>query len=577
MEIFRPEHPNPQWERENWQNLNGEWDFEFDFGKSAYSKWKNSACYFDELTMTKKIIVPFCPESTLSGIGYTDFINGACYRRSFTLPKQAAGSRVLLHFGAVDFLAYIFVNQRYVGKHIGGYASFSLDITDYTSAGENTIFVIVEDEVRNPEQASGKQAKEYYSSGCDYTRVTGIWQTVWLEFVPQTYIRNAKFYPDTANQSLTICGQAEGQGVVCAAVSYQGRPMGTAQAAVNGSSFILHVPLAELHLWEPGHGRLYDLELSFGADKVKSYFGMRSIRLDGYRFLINEKSVFQRLVLDQGYYSDGIYTAKDEDALARDIRLSMDAGFNGARLHQKVFEPRFLYHCDKMGYLVWGEYGNWGIDYRNPISVENFILEWQEVISRDFNHPAIIGWCPANETWRYTEIHERHRCLATLYQVTKAMDFTRPCIDTSGNFHAATDIYDVHDYEQDVEKFRSYYERIHEGIIIDQTARMEEWKNGQKYNGEPVFVSEYGGIRWTDDPDAAGWGYGEAPQTPAEFIERYRGLTHALLDTPNLFGFCYTQLYDVEQEINGLYTYSRKPKFDPAILREINSKKAKIE
>lgn len=288
--------------------------------------------------------------------------------------------------------------------------------------------------------------------------------------------------------------------------------------------------------------------------------------------MLNDKSVFQRLVLDQGYYPDGIYTAKSEDNFIQDIQLSMDAGFNGARLHQKVFEPRFLYHCDKMGYMVWGEYANWGVDYRNAVSVENFILEWQEIIDRDFNHPSIIGWCPANETWSYIEIKERHRFLETLYRVTKAMDFTRPCIDTSGNYHAVTDIYDLHDYEQDPEKFAESLSKLSEtGIPTDHFAGQ------QNYGGQPVFISEYGGIRWADSLDTDGWGYGEAPKTAKEFIERYRKLTDSLLDNSNLLGFCYTQLYDIEQEINGLYTYERKPKFDPAIFKKINSRTAKIE
>lgn len=302
---------------------------------------------------------------------------------------------------------------------------------------------------------------------------------------------------------------------------------------------------------------------------------MRSVRLDGMKFMLNDKSVFQRLVLDQGFYPDGIYTAKTDDDLKRDIDLSMKLGFNGARLHEKIFEKRFLYHCDKAGYMVWGEHANWGMDYTDTVAAENFISEWIEAVERDFNHPSIIGWCPFNETWGYVEISLKNRLLEDVYKLTKQLDPTRLCIDTSGNYHTVTDIFDVHDYEGDVEKFRENYSKINEGIVNDQ---VEKSDNGttQKYNGEPVFISEYGGIKWSKD-DTNAWGYGSAPKTEEEFMERYKGLTEAILDNPYINGFCYTQLYDVEQEQNGLYTYSRGEKFDSEAIRAINTKKAAIE
>ena len=293
--------------------------------------------------------------------------------------------------------------------------------------------------------------------------------------------------------------------------------------------------------------------------------------MDGMKFLINEKPVFQRLVLDQGFYPDGIYTAESEEELVRDIELSLAAGFNGARLHQKVFEPEFLYHCDRLGYIVWGEHANWGIDYKNAVAVENFTNEWIEIVERDFNHPSIVGWCPFNETWEYEEINLPDRVLELNYRITKQLDPTRPCIDTSGNYHAMTDIYDTHNYEQDVEKFTQMVKTQEiTGKIYDSFA------GRQNYNGEATFISEYGGIRWILGSEE-GWGYGNAPKTEDEFIERYKGLTDALLDAPDMFGFCYTQLYDVEQEKNGLYTYERKPKFDMEIFKKINSRKAASE
>ena len=570
MEIYRQEHPNPQWERTEWRNLNGEWEFDFDFGKTARDRK-----LYEGGELSKKINVPFCPESELSGIGYTDFIAAVCYRKTFTLSAEEAKKNVILHFGAVDYESFIYINGQLVKTHIGGYSSFEADITKYINEGENTIFVIAEDDLRSHRQPSGKQSDKYNSHGCFYTRTTGIWQTVWLEFLPDTYIKNAKYYPDIDNGTLTIIGKVSGCGEICAKAFFEGKLMGEASVKANNSVFTMQIRLDELHLWELGKGGLYDLELAFGEDKVKSYFGMRSVRLDGMKFMLNNKSVFQRLVLDQGFYPDGIYTAKTDDDLKKDIELSMKLGFNGARLHEKVFEKRFLYHCDKAGYMVWGEHANWSMEYTDVIAAGNFISEWLEIVERDFNTPSIIGWCPFNETWGYTEKNLKNKLLEDVYYLTKQLDPTRLCIDTSGNYHTVTDIFDVHDYEQDVEKLKGYYDKIHEGIVNDQSMRIYD-KDGQKYNGEPVFISEYGGIQWNDN-SPEGWGYGTAPKTKKEFMERYRGLTDAILDNPNINGFCYTQLYDVEQEQNGLYTYTRDEKFDAEELRKINIRKAAIE
>ena len=302
--------------------------------------------------------------------------------------------------------------------------------------------------------------------------------------------------------------------------------------------------------------------------------------MEGKKFILNSECVFQRFVLDQGYYPDGILTAKSDEELKRDIDISMDAGFNGARLHQKVFEARFLYHADKMGYMVWGEHANWGMNYFDAQATETFLNEWMEVVNRDFNHPAIIGWCPFNETsgcGAYVESRANNTLMSTVFNFTKIADVTRPCIDTSGWCHnCETDLYDIHDYDQNPESLKSKYDRLYtEGYLVDWY-RDKYTPDAMEYSGGPVFVSEFGGIQWNTDGNA-GWGYGEAPKTEEEFITRYNGLVDALLDNPSLMGFCYTQLYDIEQEINGLYTYDRKPKFDVEIFKKINSRKAAIE
>lgn len=567
MTIPRSEHPDPQFQRKDWLNLNGEWDFEFDFGNSGLR-----AGVLEKDEWSRKINVPFCPESKLSGIEYTDFIAAVWYRKSVTVTEAQLEGRVLIHFGAVDYETYLYVNGEEAGYHKGGYTSFTFDITEFLTAGENVIAVNARDDVRDPLVPRGKQSELYNSHGCDYTRTTGIWQTVWLEFVPKAYVKSFKLFPDTVNATLGVSAVVEGEGAFKAEAFYDGRLVGsfekTAAGFVSGD-----IKLSETHLWEVGCGRLYDLKITFGGDEISSYFGLRDIRIDGYKVLINGKSVFQRLVLDQGFYADGIYTAPSDEALEKDIRLSLAVGFNGARLHQKVFEPRFLYHCDRLGYIVWGEFGNWGLDYSRDGALEAMLPQWCESVARDFNHPAIVGWCPFNETWDRDGRKQNDELLRIVYRVTKQLDETRPCIDTSGNFHVETDIFDVHDYEQKVEIFKGNYDRLMtEGVLF------EHFPDRQEYDGKkPAFVSEYGGIQWSLGSRGDAWGYGNAPKSEQEFIDRYKGLTDALLDNERMFGFCYTQLYDIEQEQNGLYYYDRSPKFDPELFRKINSRKAAIE
>lgn len=586
MNIPRAEHPNPQWERETWKNLNGPWEFEFDFGCSAVERrlWEKKR--FD-----REILVPFCPESRLSGIGYTDFINGVAYRKNFELSQEELSGRVLLHFGAVDYEASVYVNGTLVGSHKGGYTSFCFDITKHVAPGPNTLFVAVKDDVRSSLQPKGKQAHLYASSGCDYTRTTGIWQTVWLEFVPERHIQSAKYYPDPANGKVTVTGLVQGQGTLQLTALWEDKPVGEAALSVEDGFFTVQLDLSETHLWKPGKGGLYTLLLSFGEDRVKSYFGLRTAKFQGRKFLLNGKSLFQRFVLDQGFYPDGIYTAPTEEDLVKDIQLSFAAGFNGARLHEKVFEARFLYHCDRLGYLVWGEYPNWGLDHAHPLSTETYLNQWSEAVERDFNHPAIIGWCPFNETWGYREEREKNALLTSLYKLTKRLDPTRPCIDSSGNYRVLSEVYDIHDYDQDTQSFQARWDgltdRIREtgGVIPAEDPFFNSAPEGpsgrapffnQPYDNQPIFVSEYGGIRWPDDT-VEGWGYGNASATPEEFFARYKGLTEALLNNPEIFGFCYTQLYDVEQEVNGLYTYGRVQKFDISLIQKINQQKAAIE
>ena len=566
----RPEFPRPQFDRgdANWLNLNGPWEYQTDRGLTGEQRnYQNGAPFSETIT------VPFCRESELSGIGDKDFCEGVWYRKTLTLPADWAGKRVLFHIGACDYYTKVWVNGQYMGDHIGGYVAFSYDITKALKEGENTITVGVEDHLRTGTQPGGKQSMLYHSYGCSYTRTTGIWQTTWLECVPTDYIASTKYYPDIERgklviEALTIGGEGM---TLTAKATYEGKDMGVGTTVVHGGKALVEVPLDELHLWEVGNGRLYDLTLTMGEDTVDSYFGMRKIECrDGF-FYLNGKAVFQRLVLDQGFYPDGIYTASTLSELEADIDRSLAMGFNGARLHQKVFEPLFLSLCDKKGYIVWGEHANWCLDISREAAYQNFLPEWCEIMARDFNHPAIIGWCPLNET----QINQNPHFVKFLANITRQYDTTRMYIDASGWAHieGLTDIMDLHDYEQDPEKFAAKLAPLTEGGTYNV-----HWHAGPNHvmEAKPTFVSEYGGIRWAPKEDA-GWGYGQAPMSEEEFINRFKGLSEAILFHPKMGALCYTQLTDVEQEVNGLYTYDRVAKFDPAIMHAVLTQKAAIE
>lgn len=573
MAIPRPEYPRPQLVRADWMNLNGEWEFQIDNEKCGEFKE-----YFNKEHLEGKIIVPFCPESELSGVNNKDFMNCVWYKKKLELTPAQLEKHVILHFGAVDYHAILFVNGSKVGEHKGGYTSFCFDITKFVKTGENDITLCAYDDVRSCNQPAGKQCQQLKSMGCSYTRTTGIWQTVWAEFADAARILAVNYQYDTANKGVvvTVKTTPEAMGAVLSAnVLWENATVGSCETAISGNTITFAIGLSEIHEWAVGEGNLYDItfELTQNGevkDRAASYFGLRTVGLDKKAFLLNGKKVFGRWVLDQGFYPDGIYTAPTDEALKNDILYSMQLGFNGARLHEKVFEPRFLYWADKLGYMVWGEQANWCQDISAYAQLENFLPEWLEAVQRDIAHPAIIGWCPFNET----QLDQCDMLVKTVYEVTKAVDPTRPVIDTSGWCHVVTDIFDVHDYEQDVATFTANYAQAGEGIIKDHMFRWNPER--QSYKGEPIFVSEYGGIKWTDEGGDA-WGYGVGPETEEEFLARYEGLTHSLLDNPDIMAFCYTQLYDIEQEQNGLMTYNRKFKFDPAIIKRINEKQAAIE
>jgi beta-galactosidase/beta-glucuronidase len=564
----RPEHPLPQMVRTEWLNLNGSWEFaETDDAKDE--SWLSGKPYPD------KIVVPFCRESSLSGLARTGFVKNVWYRRTFQKPADWKSQRVRLHIGACDWKTTVWINNQLVGEHTGGSVAFCFDITDFLKAGDNTLVIRAFDDTRSGLQATGKQAHSEKSQACVYTRTTGIWQTVWLEGVGSAYVRDVRIEPDAAHSRVLIQAEVDGpcDGLTLKAVALaDGKEVGSAETPADWRNTRLSLDLSDKRLWSIESPFLYDLKISLvrdgrPVDRVNSYFGLRDVTIRGAAILINGKPVFQRTVLDQGFYPAGIWTAPSDADLRKDIELSQAVGFNGARLHQKVFEPRFLYWADKMGYIVWDEFPNWGLNYKDPRINLPVIDEWVEIVRRDRNHPSIVGWCPFNET-----PPEAGPVQNTVARLTQAIDPARPVIDSSGYYHGLPnpDVLDFHDYEQNPSIFKKQWEDAFASGTLAQKHRGAS----RRTDLVPFFLSEYGGIGWNMKE---GWGYGDAPKDLEAFYVRFQGLTDAQLDNPNLFGYCYTQLTDVEQEQNGLYTYDRKPKFDVKRLNKIQTRQAAYE
>ena len=574
--VPRAEHPRPDLQRDNWMTLNGEWQFEID--KAADGEARGLTYGKD---LNAKIIVPFCPESKLSGLALptSEHMKDVWYRRTFTVPPAMKGKRMRIHFGGVDYRAWVYLNGQLAGSHVGENVDFKFEITRFLKEGENEVVVKVLDDLWSGLQPGGKQSGSDQSAGCFYTRTTGIWQPVWLEAVGSSFIENISVVPDPDNSRVLITAKINGSDKelrLTAEAFADGKLTGTDTATGSWQNTLV-INLKEKKLWAPGTPFLYGLNLTLFSgqekiDELKSYFGLRKITIDGRKILINGKPVFQRLILDQGFYPDGLWTAPSDEALKNDIEMSMACGYNGARLHQKVFEPRFLYWADRLGYLLWGEYPNAGYgNQREGFSA--VVNEWTEILLRDRSHPAIIGWCPFNENFEGNgELQQM------IWNITKAIDPTRPALEASGWMHTLPnpEVRDSHDYNGNPEhlhkRWMDYFSAPPEGPFPPTRYYNPASSNADR--GVPFMISEIGGIGWATE---GGWSYGNGPKTLDEFYARYQGTIDAMLDNPNLFGFCYTQLTDIEQERNGLYFYDRKPKFDPLKLHQITSRAAVYE
>lgn len=545
--------------RENFEELKENWLFSFD-GQA----WQ-------------PICVPYAPQTELSGIGHTDFIPKCFYKKTFTV--QDNGLRTILHFGAVDYETKVYINGQFVGEHKGGYTPFSFDITDELVQGENLLELEILDEFKNV--PSGKQSRRPNSYGCFYTRVTGIWQPVWLEYRPKEYIENFRFYPNVETCSVRVELSVCGKGQYGAEVFFDGKIVGKAQGETDGKA-TFEISLSEKHLWSIGKGNLYDVILKFNEDTLHSYFGLREVKFDGLDFFLNGEKVYQKLVLVQGYYADGVYTPKDMQVVQDDIDFAIELGFNGLRLHQKVFDPRYLYLCDKAGLLVWGEFPSWGIDYSNTNSLPEFLRQWQETMDRDFNHPSIITWCPLNEVWVDWDdptIKPDIKYVDEVYLYTKAQDTTRPCVDVSGGYHGhATDLYDFHCYES-ADILKKYLDELEQSDILEVSLLLDKENPNRYVAGLPVQISEFGGIAFdsSEETNEESWGYGEGARDEQSFLARYKELVDLIGQSKKISGFCYTQLYDVEQECNGFRTYDRKDKLSREGIAQIKKINDSIE
>ncbi|CAG7636870.1 Beta-galactosidase [Paenibacillus solanacearum] len=585
-EMYRSEYPRPQFVREAWFNLNGEWEFEFDDRRIGLKeKWQQGNAAF-----SRTIQVPFAFQSSLSGIGDPAFHDCVWYRRRLSIPEPWHGKRVLLHFGAVDYMAAVWVNGEQVAVHEGGHTPFYADITDALSpTGDNVLVVRAEDFSENLSLPRGKQYWQPESHGIFYTRTTGIWQTVWMEAVYPTYLEKVQLTPDVDRGAVEIRAFVKGHTRetelrLQVRVSFKGSMICEDTYSLKEAEETRTVVLQDYrkrgfqhfrrcHLWTPETPHLYDIQFKLlvdgqPADETSSYFGMRKITIEDGIVRLNNRVCYMRLVLDQGYYPDGNLTPPSDEAIRKDVELTKAMGFNGARKHQKIEDPRYLYWCDRLGLLVWGEAANAYLYSKEY--VRRFMKEWEEAIDRDYNHPCIVAWVPLNESWGVPDVKDdavQQQHSLALYHLTKSLDDTRLVVSNDGWEHMRTDLLTLHDYEPSQEVLETRYSTVDKAVNAIRKHNKPSFVGGMKYEGQPIMVSEFGGISFKKS-DRAGWGYSGA-ENEEEFLEKLKAVVGPMLTSPVVQGFCYTQLTDVEQEINGLLTYERVPKVPVERVREI--------
>lgn len=580
VKYLKNEYPRPQFERDSWLNLNGVWSFEFDDDDIGEKEgWFNSDNF------SKNINVPFTYETSASGIGEESFHPNIWYQRTFSINEEIDKGEVVIRFQASDYKTKVWVNGIFIGEHIGGNSSFGFDISKALKENhENNVVVKVEDSF-DPSQPRGKQRWIKDNYGCWYVQTTGIWQTVWLEGLNKKHLKKVKITPNidtnTVSMEYTLSREPSENEEVITTISFKGKKIKQVSFIPNRKINRLEIDLMsndfewQVHLWTPETPNLYDVTFELREsenthDVVKSYFGMRKISIANGQVELNNEPIYQKLLLDQGYWKESMLTAPSEEALIEDITKTIEMGFNGIRKHQKLEDERFLYHCDRMGVLVWSEMA---ATYEfNDQAISNFTREWLEIVEQHYNHPCIVTWVPFNESWGVPRIKTEPKQQAltqSIYYLTKSMDSMRPVIVNDGWEHTISDIIALHDYEELGSVFKERY--MNKDSILSNKVPHNGFKyafaDGFKYNGQPILITEYGGIAF-DDGD--GWGYGNHVRTEEEFLERYKNITNAIKEIPYISGYCYTQTTDVQQEINGLLREDRTPKVALTKIKEIN-------
>lgn len=587
MKSYVKDYPRPQLVRGHWENLNGTWDFAFDDRNAGETeKW------FAQFPKAMEIKVPFTYEATASGIGDTSEHRHVWYSRSIIVTDCVENDkRLLLHFEGCDYHTQVWVNGQKAGSHRGGYARFSFDITALVKPGENNITVKADDSF-DEAQPRGKQRWVPENFGCWYIQNTGIWKTVWLEYVPQASISALKLTPDVCKGEIVIEAILNAESLdglsLEAEASFEGVLKNRVAVSVLNRRVTIRMQLntvqidmahSNIHFWSPESPALYDLRLTLAGsgaqDTVLSYFGMREIRIDGSNILLNGAPLYQRLILDQGYWDETLLTPPSEEALIEDIEKVMQLGYNGVRKHQKTEDERFLYWADVKGLLVWSEVP--AAYAFHDDAVEWFTQEWMEIVRQNYSHPAIITWTPFNESWGLTGVKTERKPQSfteAIYHLTKSFDSMRPVIVNDGWEHTISDIITLHDYEASGARFFARYSDRAEEILsgeISHSSHMFAFADGYEYDGQPVLISEYGGIAFNNDDN--GWGYGDKVQTEEDFLRRFEEITMAIKNLPYVCGFCYTQVSDVQQEINGLMDIQRNFKIASEKISEINLRK----
>ena len=582
-EIPRPEYPRPQFIRDDWQNLNGEWEFAFDDEDEGLRLG-----WHDGRSLGGRIVVPFPYQSALSGIDDKRVHERVWYARSFETPEAWCGRDLLLHFGAVDYRATVWVNGQEVGHNQGGHVPFQLDIAPYLKRGVNRLTVRVVDE-QDPGQPRGKQSTTGLPHDIDYYCTTGIWQTVWLEPVPSVRIEEIRITPRAYKNSfeLEVYLHAPSSAWRLEAEALEGgRVVARAEDRTPVATGRLELSIPYAKLWSPEAPNLYDLNVRLLdgdvlLDEVKSYAGLRSIEVRDGSVCLNGEPVYLKMVLDQGYWPEGLLAAPSDEALQTDIGWAKAFGFNGVRKHQKIEDPRWLSWCDRLGLLVWEEMPNareWSSQ-----AEERLAAEWRRAVRRDYNHPCIVAWVPVNESMGFPGLGSHHpgqyAFIERMVADTRRIDPTRPVIDNDGWEHTdITDICAIHDYTPTAEELRRRYRLRSEGGELPPTVWIGEkplFSRGSKYRGQPVVLSEVGGFLMIP-PDVPAeerdmlYRFYASVGTAEEMLAKYLDLMQGIASLKFLAGFCYTQLTDIEQEINGLLTYDRRPKVSAEALTEIH-------